>query len=360
VAQLVLDMNTPVHIKDLSPSELEHVVVAELGTQRYRSVQILDWIYRKRVDAYEQMTTLAKPLRATLFTRYPLSKLECVSRLASAETDAVKFGFRLDDTDDIVESVLLIDRQRRTACLSSQLGCGLGCTFCATGTMGLVRNLTQSEIIGQLIAINDYLAASGDKLVTHVVFMGMGEALSNFGAFKSCCEIITAGYGFELAPRRITVSTAGVVPSIERLIREGPRVNLAISLNTYSDELRSRYMPINDTYPIDETVAAGRRFVEATGRNLTFEYVVMEGENDTPAALHALSRLLRGVPCKVNCIPVNPTSTGIGKRPQYDHVLRFIQALHDRGITATARRSRGLDIDGACGQLCSRKLDKAG
>ncbi len=347
-------MNTPVRIKNLPPSELEHIVVTELGLQRYRADQILGWIYRKRVDSFEQMTTIGKPLRAALSERFVLGKLDCVSRRVSGAADAVKFGFRLEESDDVVESVLLIDRRRRTACLSSQLGCGLGCTFCATATMGFVRNLTQSEVIEQLIGINDYLVETGDKPVTHVVFMGMGEALSNYSVFGTCCEIIVAEYGFGLAARRVTVSTAGVVPSIERLMHEGPAVNLAISLNSYSDELRSKYMPVNTTYPIAQVVAAGRRFTEQTKRGLTFEYVVMHGENDTPEALRMLSRLLQGVPCKVNCIPVNPTSTGVGERPPYDEVLRFVQALHDRGITATARRSRGDDIDGACGQLCTR------
>lgn len=352
-------MPDKIRLKNLPLDDAGRRIVA-LDEPRFRVQQVLGWVYRKRVGSFDDMRNVSKQSRAKLAEHFTLEKLECPTRLVAAAGDAVKFGYRLIESPDLVESVLLIDRKRRTACLSSQLGCGLGCTFCATGTMGFVRNLTQDEVIGQLIGINDYLAEQGDKPLTHVVFMGMGEALSNFDVFRSCCEIITAEVGFGLADRRITVSTAGVVPSIDRLIREGPPVNLAISLNTYSDELRSRIMPINRTYPIAEIVAAGRRYANATGRTLTFEYVVIEGETDTPAAVDALGRLLRGVPCKVNCIPLNPTSTGQGTAPPYERVLQFVQALHQRGITATARRSRGRDIDGACGQLCTRPAPRDG
>ncbi len=348
-------MSQRIRLKNLPLDEAGRRIVA-FDEPRFRTQQVLGWVYRKRVGSFDDMRNVGKQTRAKLNGHFTIEKLECPTRLVSSAGDAVKFGFRLVDSPDMVESVLLIDRKRRTACLSSQLGCGLGCTFCATGAMGFVRNLAQDEVVGQLIGINDYLAEQGDKPVTHVVFMGMGEALSNFDVFTSCCEIITAEVGFGLAERRITVSTAGVVSSIDRLIRQGPAVNLAISLNTYSDELRNRIMPINRTYPIAEIVAAGRRFVNATGRTLTFEYVVIEDETDTLAAVDALSRLLRGIPCKVNCIPLNPTSTGTGSTPSYERVLQFVQALHRRGITATARRSRGRDIDGACGQLCTRVL----
>jgi len=171
--------------------------------------------------------------------------------------------------------------------------------------------------------------------------------------------MVTAEWGLGLGPARITVSTAGVVPSIDRLTAEGPAVNLAISLNAFDDAHRSRIMPINRRYPIAEVVAAGARFVAATGRGLTFEYVVVHGENDTPEAVTSLVRLLAGVPCKVNCIALNPTSAGRGSAPDYDDVLAFTAELHRRGITATARRSRGLDIDGACGQLAGRRASRS-
>lgn len=344
---------TPVRLKNLAFNDVARML-QEMGEPRFRAKQVLNWVYRKRLDAFEDMTNVSKASRQQLSERFSIDKLQCDGTLVSSRGDAAKFAWRLVESDDTVESVLLYDRQRRTACVSSQLGCGLGCTFCATGTMGLVRNLALDEVTGQLIGLNDYLVAQGDKTLTHVVFMGMGEALANFDVFCAACEVIHAEEGLGLAYRRITVSTAGVVPAIDRLIREGPPVNLAISLNTFSDELRSRYMPVNDRYPIAEVIAAGRRFVEASERTLTFEYVVNHGENDTPQAVESLAAILRGIRCKVNCIPLNPTSTGVGASPDHDTVLRFVQALHQRGVTATARRSRGRDIDGACGQLCTR------
>lgn len=340
------------HIRDLGGVALESELVAA-GEPRFRARQVLQWVWCKRAGSFDDMTNVSKATRARLAERYSIEKMKVERLLESQAGDAVKFGLRLLHSADTVECVLLIDRQRRTACLSTQLGCALGCTFCATGAMGFVRDLTLAEVLGQMVAINDFLAGRGDKPVTNVVFMGMGEALFNYETFRDACAIINDEAGFGLALRRITVSTAGVVPSIERLTNEGPQVHLAVSLNHYDDAARSRIMPINRRYPIAEVVSAARRYADVTGCGLTFEYVVVRGETDTPAAVKALARILNGVPCKVNCIPLNPTSTGTGTAPDYEDVLKFVQTLHDHGITATARRSRGLDIDGACGQLSS-------
>ncbi len=341
-------------IRDLSELQLSQQL-AELGEPAYRVRQILQWVWLKRASSFEAMSNISKPTRAMLAERFDIDAMREADRRVSAEGDAVKFGLNLHESDGITECVLLIDRQRRTACLSAQLGCALGCTFCATGAMGFVRNLTQAEVLGQLVAVNDYLHGKGDKPVTHVVFMGMGEALYNYDVFAGSCGILHAEWGFGLALRRITVSTAGVVPSIERLTTDGPFVNLAISLNAADDEYRSRIMPINRRYPIAEVVAAGKRYAEKSGMGLTFEYVVVAGETDTPEAIGGLIRLLHGVPCKVNCIPLNPTSVGSGSAPEYEGVLKCVRQLHEHGVTATARRSRGRDIDGACGQLTSRR-----
>lgn len=342
-------------LRDLTPEQLE-AELGSLGEPPYRARQVLLWAWRKRAGSFDQMTTIGKAVRARLAGMFALDKMAVEERRVSSAGDAVKLGLRLHESDHLAECVLLTDRQRRTACLSTQLGCAMGCAYCATGAMGFVRDLTQAEVLGQLVALSDHLAGAGDKEVTHVVFMGMGEALLNYDVFAASCRVISADWGFALGPARITVSTAGVVPAIDRLAAEGPAVNLAISLNAYDDAHRSRIMPINRRYPIAEVVAAGKRFATATGRGLTFEYVVVHGENDTPQAMSALVRLLAGVPCKVNCIPLNPTSTGTGSAPDYDGVLAFTAELHRRGITATARRSRGLDIDGACGQLAGRRL----
>lgn len=346
------------NLKNLSLAQLGERL-GELGEPRFRARQLAKWVYQKRVDRFDQMSNMPKTTRAKLGERLTIEKLRCPAVLESKEGDAVKFGFAaVGPEPHTIESVLLYDGKRRTACLSSQLGCGLGCTFCTTATMGLIRNLSLAEVVGQLIGINDYLASHGDKLLTHVVFMGMGEALSNFEVFASCCEIITSQDCLGLANRRVTVSTVGVVPSVQRLIDRGPPVNLAISLNTYADEQRSALMPINRSYPIASVVEVARRYVAAGRGALTFEYVVMPGENDTPQAVNALVKMLHGIPCKVNCIPLNPGPGEAGPSTSLGEVKAFADALHRKGITATVRRSRGRDIQGACGQLSSRMAER--
>jgi 23S rRNA (adenine2503-C2)-methyltransferase len=280
-----------------------------------------------------------------------LQKLEPHYKLVSKDNDVVKFGFKTFDGNAVIESVLLQEWDRRTACISSQLGCNLGCVFCETGKMGFIRNLRQDEILGQIIGINDYLATQNDKPITNIVFMGMGEALSNFDAFISSLEIIMHNDAFKIGARRITVSTAGVIPSIERLMAQNLTIGLAISLNTYSDELRSEIMPINNKYPIESLVAIAKQYERKTGRTVTFEYVVEALKNDTSEAADALVDLLRGFPCKLNLIPLNPGNNYAGKSPTDNRMYQFCDTLCNRGLTVTIRKSKGRDISGACGQL---------
>jgi 23S rRNA (adenine2503-C2)-methyltransferase len=294
----------------------------------------MKWAYKRRLDSFEGMQDMPKAVRRKLAACASLEKLRVRRALTSGGNDAVKFVF-----DPGIESVLLLDGRRRTACLSTQLGCSLGCRFCATGKMGLIRDLTQAEVLGQLIAVNDALPSPA----SHIVFMGTGEALSNFEVFRSSCEILMHEWGFGLSGRRITVSTAGVVPSIERLAAEGPAVGLAVSLNAHTDEVRSRLMPVNKTYPIREVVRAARNFRGP----LTFEYVVIPGVNDGDDAVKGLARLLAGIRCKVNCIPLNVT----GRSVPLERVRSFADSLFKNGLMATVRRSRGADIGGACGML---------
>lgn len=350
-------MNTLLpHLKNLSVDEL-YAAVKVLGEPVFRARQILKWVYQKRVAVFDEMTTMSKTLRATLAQQFTVEKLELRKTVVSENRDAVKFTFRLCESSHSVECVLLYDGKRRTACLSSQLGCGLGCVFCATGQMGFIRNLTQEEILGQLIGINDYLVARGDKLVTNIVFMGMGEALSNFDVLRRVLHLIMHEDTFNIGGRRITVSTAGVVPSIDRLMKSDLNIGLAISLNAFSDEERSRLMPINRTYPIASLITAAREFYRKTGRRVTFEYVLIEGQTDTSEAAITLQRLLGGFPCKINLIPVNPGRGVEGIRPPSEKKLtRFADDLHRRGLSATVRKSRGRDISGACGQLAGEEL----
>jgi 23S rRNA (adenine2503-C2)-methyltransferase len=222
--------------------------------------------------------------------------------------------------------------------------------------MGFIRNLSLEEMLGQLIGINDYCEEHKDKTVTNIVFMGMGEALSNFDTFLSSLQIIMHGDAFGIGARRITVSTAGVIPSIERLMEQDLTIGLAISLNAFNNHQRDRIMPINKTYPIEALVKAAIRYEKRSNRPVTFEYVVIEGENDTPEAVNALSRLLHGVQCKINVIPLNP-GPGQQTKPSFEKSLNdFADALLKNGLNAFVRKSRGRDICGACGQLGGKRM----
>ena len=326
-----------------------------LGEPKFRVNQIVKWLFQKRVDSFEEMNNISKTSQRLLNENFSLNKLKVLYHVQSKHKDAEKFGFETYNGDGIIESVLLFDGQRRTACVSSQLGCALGCVFCETGVMGFTRNLRQDEIIGQLIGINDYCFSKGDKLVTNVVFMGMGEALSNFDAFMSSLHIIMAEEAFNIGARRITVSTAGVVPSIEKLMEHDLTIGLAISLNAYRDEDRVKIMPINKKYPIASLLEIAGRYSKKTNRPVTFEYVLVEGENNTPVAVSALVSLLKVLNCKVNVIPINPSSGKKTTAPSERALKDFADALVNRGINATVRKSRGQDISGACGQLGGKR-----
>jgi 23S rRNA (adenine2503-C2)-methyltransferase len=345
------------NLKNLSLSALAKTITG-LGEPAFRAKQVVKWLYQKRVDSFDAMANVSKESRKKLAEHFALEKLSVAAVLESADNDAVKFGFKLADSEFLVESVLLIDGERRTACLSSQLGCGLGCVFCETGAIGFVRNLTQAEILGQLIAINDYQAAHKDKLVTNIVFMGMGEALSNYENFLSSLEIINSEDAFTIGARRITVSTAGIVPSIRKLMEQDIPIGLAISLNAYNNAMRSRIMPINNKYPIEGLVEIAGEYLEKTGRPVTFEYVVIDGENDGKAAVSSLASLLGKITCKINVISLNPCRYKDKKGLSHNRIQAFVQDLFDSGLNATLRKSRGQDIQGACGQLSGAMAGK--
>ncbi|KMQ52990.1 Ribosomal RNA large subunit methyltransferase N [Chitinispirillum alkaliphilum] len=344
-------MDTPkTPLKNLTFGELENILLAE-GEKKFRTTQVFKWLYQKRVDQFDQMTDMSKLLREKLEKKFSLSKLYPKYILESKFGDAVKFGFQLNDSPYIIESVLLSDDKRRTACISSQVGCALGCSFCETGKLGFIRNLTQGEIVGQIIGINDYLLSKSDRMVTNVVFMGMGEALSNFSNFTRSLSVLMGAEAFNIGGRRITVSTAGVVPSIERLIKEGLNIGLAISLNAWNNEIRSQFMPINRRFPIEQLVSVSKRYFQKTGRRVTFEYILIRDLTDTIQAASKLEKMLGGFPCKINLIPLNNTGLENFEPTADQKTIRFSEELHRRGLAATIRKSRGRDIMGACGQL---------
>jgi len=324
-------------------SEMEDLAV-ELGASRYRGRQLATWIYRKGVVDLDAMTDLPKDFRAALATRVGVGLPE-IERETPSQDQSRKLVFRLAD-GALVSSVLMPDEGRVTLCLSTQVGCGYACAFCLTGTMGLVRNLTAAEMVGQV------LRANAVEHATHLVFMGMGEPLANFAEVVKTLKILTdAKLGFGYSPRRITVSTVGLVGGIDKLARENLKVNLAISLHAASDEVRSRLMPVNRAFDLETLMAAVRRYPLAPRQRVFFEYVLLEGVNDSADDAQRLARLLRNVRAKVNLIPFNDWPGSQFRRPPLARILAFQSILLEAGITTTVRWSKGEDIGAACGQL---------
>ena len=328
----------------LLPSEMEDLAV-EWGVSRYRGRQLATWIYRKGVCDLAAMSDLPKEWRALVADR-AVAALPEIERETPSQDGSRKLVFRLPDGAR-VSAVLMPDDGRITLCLSTQVGCGYGCVFCLTGTMGLERNLTAGEIVGQLLAAN----ALGAR-VTHLVFMGMGEPLANYAALVQALRILTdARLGPGYSPRRITVSTVGLVSGIDRLGRENLKVNLAVSLHAATDEVRARLMPVNRSWNLGALMAAVRRYPLAPRQRVFFEYVMLDGVNDSTDDAHALARLLRGVRTKINLIPFNDWDGAPFRRPPLPTILAFQTVLLDAGITTTVRWSKGEDIGAACGQL---------
>ena len=331
----------------LQPSELEDLAVS-LDASRYRGRQLATWIYRKGIVDLDAMTDLPRDFRARLAETHEIVVPE-VERATPSQDGSRKLVFRLAD-DRRVSAVLMPDDGRITLCLSTQVGCGFACTFCLTGTMGLDRNLDTAEIVGQLLAANALL--EGEERVTHLVFMGMGEPLANYANLVAALRILTdQRLGLGYSPRRITVSTVGLVAGIDRLGREDLRVNLAISLHAASDEVRGRLMPVNRSWNLEALMAAIRRYPLAPRQRVFFEYVMLENVNDSPEEARRLVRLLQGIRAKVNLIPFNDWDGADFHRPPLARILAFQAILIEAGLTTTVRWSKGEDIGAACGQL---------
>jgi 23S rRNA (adenine2503-C2)-methyltransferase len=336
-----------VNLIGMSASEMEDLAL-DLGASRYRGRQLATWIYRKAVFDLDAMSDLPKEFRAALAERAFIAVPD-LERVTPSEDGSRKLVFHLAD-DRRVSAVLMPDDDRITLCLSTQVGCGFACAFCLTGTMGLERNLTAAEIVGQVLAANALLG-EGER-VTHLVFMGMGEPLANYAALVTSIRIlIDAKLGVGYSPRRLTVSTVGLVSGIERLAREDLRVNLAVSLHAPSDEVRGRLMPINRAWNLEALLAAVRAYPLAPRQRVFFEYVLLDGVNDAADDARRLARLLRGIRAKVNLIPFNDWEGAPFRRPPLPRILAFQSILLDAGITTTVRWSKGEDIGAACGQL---------
>jgi len=333
-------------IKDLTQSDLEHLVLT-FGHQEYRARQLIKWLYRRRIINFHEMTDLPKPFRETLGRVAFISTLT-PNRIETSADGSRKFLFPLMDGNS-VESVLVPDRSRLTLCISTQVGCPLGCRFCLTGRMGFVRNLTTSEILNQILAAQQEEAPRGK--ITNIVFMGMGEPLANYDNTVKAIEVMNYDLGLGLSGRRITLSTSGLVPAMERLLSTRLRFQWAVSLNAADDDTRSFLMPINKSHPLKEIIEICRRFQLRPRERITFEYVLIDGINDSPRDALRLAHLIKGIPCKVNLIPFNESPELEFRKPRDKKILKFQMVLLDRHITCFIRKSRGGDISAACGQL---------
>ena len=340
--------NKKIELKGLFPEELAQQV-SNMGLEKYRTRQLIDWLYNKGVTDFESMTNLSKAVRVRLDAQFKLLKLNRIGQIESASKDTEKFLFELPDKRR-VESVLMRDGKRRTLCVSSQVGCPLDCQFCATARMGLLRNLTAAEIVEQVLYAQRFLRARGDEL-THVVMMGMGEPLLNFDQVIRAIRLINLDYGAAVGIRRITLSTVGHVPGIAKLAREKLKIGLAVSLNATTDVQRSQIMPINRKWPIAELLSAVRAYCDQIRRWATFEYVLLHGFNDMPEDARRLIDLVRDMPCKINVIPWNPIEDAPFQRPPQSAIDRFVNILTQAQLTATVRYSKGDDIAAGCGQL---------
>lgn len=336
------------NLLELTPDELVRLVEG-WGEPGYRGRQLAGWIHRKGVRDFSAMSNVPKGLRVRLERETVVAVPEVASTLTSRDGSR-KLVLRLGD-GRLVHAVLMPDRTRLTLCVSTQVGCGFACAFCHTGTMGLVRNLTAGEIVGQVATAREGLGPA--ERITHVVFMGMGEPLANYAATVKALRILTAPDGFGFSPRRITVSTVGLVQGIERLAREKLGVNLAISLHAATDEVRSRLMPVNRGWGLDDLLGACRRFPLAVRQRMTFEYVLLDGVNDAVEDARRLARRLGGLRGKVNLIPFNAWEGSGFRRPPSERIRAFQRTLLDAGLTATVRWSKGEDVGAACGQLAT-------
>jgi 23S rRNA (adenine2503-C2)-methyltransferase len=343
-----------VELTELTRAELEDALHAA-GIERYRARQVFRWVYRRGVSDFHRMTDLSGGHRETLAGQFQVSTLPVAHRDES-EDGTQKFLVTLQDGRHI-ESVFIPDTPNQTFCVSAQVGCAMGCAFCLTATMGLVRNLTPGEIVGQVRVLAEALDLRMARF--NIVFMGMGEPLHNYDNTMAAVRILTDIHGLAVHPRRITLSTVGLVPAIERLANEPVMPNLAVSLHATTDEQRAALVPVNKKYGIRQIIDACRGFPLARRNRITFEYVLLAGVNDSPEDARRLAGLMRGLRAKVNLIPLNPAAGIPFERPSDEQIDAFGRILADRDVTVSVRKSRGRDIRAACGQLAVEGLKKS-
>ena len=338
------------HLKSMNPEEIG-IVLKELGQPAFRAKQVFSWLH-KGVRSYDEMTNLPKALRDTLQEKYPLHIPKVVRRQESKKDGTIKFLWELSD-GNCVETVLMRYHYGNTVCISTEVGCRMGCAFCASTIGGLVRKLEPYEILDQVL----FTQVESGQPISHIVLMGIGEPLDNFDNVMRFLELVNHVDGMNISMRHISLSTCGLVPMIDKLAEKKLQISLAISLHGPNDEIRNKIMPVNKAYPIDVLLAACRRYYDATSRRIHFEYAMIDGVNDREADARELIRRLKGLQAHVNMIPLNHVEESPLKPSSRQAVQHFQKILEDAGIPATVRRTLGGDIDASCGQL-RRKYTK--
>ena len=339
---------------NLELAELEHYL-AGIGVPRFHGRQIFQWIYQRGTTDFEAMTDLGRELRTTLRQELTIS-IPAVAGRERSEDGTTKFLLRLAD-GHLIESVFIPDTPSQTFCISTQVGCAMRCAFCLTGKMGIVRNLSAAEIAGQVRVLLRELHMLGQRF--NIVLMGMGEPLHNFEATMKALRILGDEHGLAVAPKRVTLSTVGVLPALERLATEPFMPNLAISLHATTEDQRDLLVPVNRKYGLKDLLEACRRFPVKRRSRITFEYVLLKGVNDTPEDARRLVRLLHDIKAKVNLLPLNEAAGIPFARPDDARVNRFAMVLADHGVTVSVRKSRGRDIRAACGQLITESTRRS-
>ena len=340
------------YLADLDQDQISKLL-SDWGEPGYRAAQVFGWL--KKGARPNEMTNLPAALREKLAS-IPYGGVTIQDKFLSSKDQTVKYLFRLED-ENLVEGVLMRYHYGNTLCLSTQVGCNMGCRFCASTLEGCVRNLRIGEMLGQILAVErDEPAEPGHRTVTNLVLMGSGEPLDNYDNVVAFLRRVTSPDGLKISPRNISVSTCGIVPKIDSFIEDAPHVTLSVSLHAHDDETRSFLMPVNKVYPIMDVIAAAKRYAEKTGRRVVFEYALISGVNASLSDADALAKLLRGILCHVNLIPLNPVPERGLDGVSRAEAEKFRERLNQRNISATVRRELGTDIDGACGQLRRRIL----
>lgn len=317
-----------------------------IGEKKFKARQLYDWLYKKRVTSFDEMTNIKKELRTFIASTYTMEPLKILERQKG--DDVVKYLFELKDGNKI-EAVLMLHDYGNSLCVSSQVGCNMSCTFCESGRLKKVRNLDPSEMVLQIMMIEKDL----DLTITHLVLMGIGEPFDNYDNVMNFVDIINCPYGIGLGSRHITISTCGIIPKIKEFMHHGKQVNLAISLHAPNDTLRSKIMPINRAYPLEELMRTVREYISVTNRRVTFEYILLRDVNDTEKCALELCSLLKGMNCYVNLIPYNETSHIIYKKSEKNQIMKFYDILKKHHIQVTIRKEFGSNVSAACGQLRS-------